>query len=274
MADKKRDYVNGRCCVFQPFDNGGEFDKRFDDVLVPAIEAADLEPYRVDRDAGSIIPVETLHKEIKSAAICVADITSRNPNVMYELGYAIAAGKDVVIISGPNADKYPFDIQHRGILSYSMRSISDFTQLGGKLTEKLSALLELRENAAEISAVSPVKESAGLQSHEFTALALLFANSDAAEGGVAIGWMKQEMRKAGFTEVGTRLALSRLVKLGYATFYWDNDGAERWAVYSVTESGETWMLQNQSKFQVRIHARPVSDDLVDSTGITDDDIPF
>jgi hypothetical protein len=107
MADEKpKNYINGRCCVFQPFDEG-VFDKRYEDVLVPAIEAAELEPYRVDRDAGSAIPVDTLHKEIRAATICVADITTRNPNVMYELGYALAAGKDVVIISGPNTESTP-----------------------------------------------------------------------------------------------------------------------------------------------------------------------
>jgi hypothetical protein len=149
MADKTREYANGRCCVFQPFDKG-DFDKRYDDVLVPAIEAADLEPYRVDRDAGSVIPVDTLHKEIRAATVCVADITTRNPNVMYELGYAIAAGKDVVIISGPNTETYPFDIQHRGILPYAVGSISDFKELGNKLTDKLKAILERQESTTEI----------------------------------------------------------------------------------------------------------------------------
>ena len=85
-------YANGRCCVFQPFD-GGDFDKRFDDVLAPAVEAAGMEPYRVNRDLGSTIPVETLHKEIRSAAICLADITTRNPNVMYELGTRSRMGR-------------------------------------------------------------------------------------------------------------------------------------------------------------------------------------
>ncbi len=154
-------------------------------MLAPAIEAADLEPYRVDRDAGSVIPVDTLHKEIKSATVCVADITTRNPNVMYELGYALAAGKNVVIISGPNPEKFPFDIQHREILSYSVGSISDFTELGQSLTAKLNAVLELRERTTEIAETSPVKESAGLQLHELTALALLLANSDTTNDGVA-----------------------------------------------------------------------------------------
>jgi len=34
------------CFMIQPFDSG-KFDKRFDDVYVPAIEAAGLEAYRV-----------------------------------------------------------------------------------------------------------------------------------------------------------------------------------------------------------------------------------
>ena len=64
---------------------------------------------------------------------------------MYELGFALAAGKDVVIISGPNTEKYPFDIQHGGILSYAVGSKSDFTELEKKLTEKLTAHLKLQE---------------------------------------------------------------------------------------------------------------------------------
>jgi nucleoside 2-deoxyribosyltransferase len=115
MERAEKSYQNGRCCVFQPFD-GGDFDKRFDEIIVPAIEAAGMEPYRVDRDAGAMIPIDTLHHEIRSAVICLADITTLNPNVMYELGYAIAGGKDVVLISGPATEKFPFDIQHRTVI--------------------------------------------------------------------------------------------------------------------------------------------------------------
>lgn len=151
-----KSFVNGRCCVFQPFDKG-DFDKRFDDVLVPAIESADMEPYRVDRDLGSTIPVDTLHQEIRSAAICIADITTRNPNVMYELGYAVALGKDVIIISGPSAEKYPFDIQHRGIITYAVGSPRDFKQLEETITAKLEAILDRQAKTNDIAATSPVK---------------------------------------------------------------------------------------------------------------------
>jgi hypothetical protein len=271
MTDKKRDFAKGRCCVFQPFDKG-DFDKRFEDVLVPAIEAADLEPYRVDRDAGSVIPVDTLHKEIRAAAVCVADITTRNPNVMYELGFAVASEKDVVIISGPNTEKYPFDIQHRGILSYAVGSISDFKELGRKLTERLYAVLERQESTTEILEASPVKESAGLQSHEYTALALLLASSDSTDDAVNANTLKQEMRKALFSDVATRLAISRLTTLGYMTSRWEHgDFDQRWTVYSITEAGEAWLVANQAKLELRIgRARQASN----STEITEDDIPF
>jgi hypothetical protein len=107
-----------------------------------------------------------------------------------------------------------------------------------------------------------------------TALAFLFANSDATGDEVAVNWIKQEMRKAGYTEVGTRLALSRLGNLGYVTSGWRDNGDERWAVYGVTQEGEAWLLENQSRLQVQVHSRRVPDDLVTATEITDDDIPF
>ncbi len=272
MADEKKNYSNGRCCVFQPFDKG-DFDKRFDDVLVPAIEAADMEPYRVDRDAGSVIPVDTLHREIRAATACVADITTRNPNVMYELGFAIAAGKDVVVISGPNSERYPFDIQHRGILSYAVGSISDFKELEQKLTAKLNAILDLREKTTEIVDASPVKESSGLQPHELTALALLLANCDSTADEVSASTFKQEMRKVGYSDVGTRVAIARLVKLGYvSSTLREGNYDQQWTAYSITEQGEEWLVENQTKLELRTRPRPMVPAHVNE--IKDEDIPF
>jgi len=47
------------CFVIQPFDSG-KFDKRFRDIFKPAIEAAGLEPYRVDDDPSVDIPIEAI----------------------------------------------------------------------------------------------------------------------------------------------------------------------------------------------------------------------
>src|SRR5262245_21786666 len=104
------------CFVIQPFD-GGPFDKRYDDVFVPAIQKAGLEPYRVDRDPAASIPIEEIEKNIRRADVCLADISLGNPNVWFELGYAIAAVKPVVLVCVHDATrKYPFDIQHRAVI--------------------------------------------------------------------------------------------------------------------------------------------------------------
>jgi hypothetical protein len=85
------------CFVIQPFD-GGKFDKRYDDIFAPAIATAGLEPYRVDRDPGVEVPVDDIHRGITTAAACLADITTDNPNVWFELGVAIASQRLVVIV--------------------------------------------------------------------------------------------------------------------------------------------------------------------------------
>ena len=63
------------CFVIQPFDSG-KFDKRFDDVYKPAIEAAGLDAYRVDRDPKVEIAIEAIEEGIRNSAICLADVTT------------------------------------------------------------------------------------------------------------------------------------------------------------------------------------------------------
>src|SRR5947208_2069199 len=65
------------CFVIQPFD-GGPFDKRYEDVLEPAIGDAHLEAYRVDRDPNASIPIEQIESGIRNAQVCLADITTDN----------------------------------------------------------------------------------------------------------------------------------------------------------------------------------------------------
>jgi hypothetical protein len=79
------------CFVMQPFD-GGMFDQRYSDDFEPAIRAAGLEPYRVDLDPTASMPIDQIESGIRRAAACFAEISTDNPNVWFELGYAIASG--------------------------------------------------------------------------------------------------------------------------------------------------------------------------------------
>lgn len=145
LLDAVRSCLNKRndtCFVIQPFD-AGKFDKRFEQVYKPAIEAAGLEAYRVDRDPRVDILFQAIEDGIRSAAVCLADITTDNPNVWYELGYAFASGRPVVMVCSSEERtgvRYPFDIQHRPVISFLAQAPDDFHELLTTITERIKAL--------------------------------------------------------------------------------------------------------------------------------------
>jgi hypothetical protein len=66
-----------RCFVIQPFDGGGPYDKRYKDVLLPAIKDADLDAYRVDEDRSSSIPIDDIEQVPLRAMLRILSISVR-----------------------------------------------------------------------------------------------------------------------------------------------------------------------------------------------------
>jgi hypothetical protein len=246
--------MQSRCCVFQPFD-GGIYDNRYDETIAPAIEDADLEPYRVDRDLGAVIPVEALHQQIKLAAICLADITTRNPNVMYEVGYAIASGHDVVLLCclDNTTEHLPFNIQHRGIIEYRTNVPSDFAKLKSDITARLNALIQKQASVERIVSASPVLSTNGLQPWEVAALAFILANRDSSDSGVPTYTVKSDLERAGYNSLAAGLALTGLTRKQYVVSDFSrDDNGEPYSVYRLTETGEDWLLENQDQLDLQV----------------------
>src|SRR4051794_31667569 len=110
------------------------FASEYEDVYATirtAVEGARREDpllcFRLDesRPAGHITP--RLLKEIETASLCIADLTGCRPNVMWEVGYAMALGKPTIIIT-QDAAGLPFDIKDMETLVYSRDRLS--TTLG------------------------------------------------------------------------------------------------------------------------------------------------
>lgn len=133
--------MDQKCFVIQPFDSS-KFDLRYREILKPAIEKAGLMPYRVDEDYGVRIPVESIENGIRLSSICLAEISTDNPNVWYELGYAIAYKKDVIMICSSQRKKFPFDVQHRSIIRYKTDSPSDIERLSKEITDKIKSYID------------------------------------------------------------------------------------------------------------------------------------
>ncbi|MGH9691982.1 MAG: hypothetical protein ACRD4C_13050, partial [Candidatus Acidiferrales bacterium] len=190
-----------RCFVIQPFDKG-PFDQRFDDVLVPAIKDADLEAYRVDKDPSVNIPIDSIETGIQDSEVCLADISLDNPNVWFEVGYAIAAKKGVVFICSETRDTpFPFDVQHHAITKYATASPRDFNELGRKITQRLKALLKSSEELGVIAKLSPTQETEGLAPHEVAALIILMEDSISPDASTSPREIKRRMQHAGFTDI-------------------------------------------------------------------------
>lgn len=239
------------CFVIQPFDSG-KFDKRFQDIYKPAIEAAGLEAYRVDHDPGVLVPIESIEKGIRLAAICLADITADNPNVWYELGYAFAAERPVVMVCSEErtGKKYPFDIQHRSIIPYSADSPSDFDKLRDNLTAKLMAIIKQDAVLDKIAEADPVTPIHGLSQPEILVLAVIAGDAYLPDRAATVNSVKRSAERAGITSMGFNLAVRRLLQKGLirAEEIWNDMEGEGYPGLAVADAGWEWIDTNDAQF--------------------------
>lgn len=241
-----------RCFVIQPFD-GGAFDKRYDDVIAPAISQAGLEPYRVDRDPSVAILIENIESEIRDSVVCLADITTDNPNVWFELGFAIACGKDVVLVCSAARDsRFPFDVQHRNIIKYAPESPRDFDVLSSRIVQHLASVVQKQRELQNISSLAPVRDTEGLSPHEVVALVVIMANRLTPESTVAPYKIRNDMASAGFTEIAVALSLVSLHQKKMIELVDEYDGRieERYKAYGITPAGIQWLLNNQDRLRL------------------------
>lgn len=261
-----------KCFVMQPFD-GGPFDKRYDDVFYPAINDAGLEPYRVDRDPSVSIPIDEIESGIRRSKLCLAEITTDNPNVWFELGYAIGVRKEVVLVcSDERTSRFPFDVQHRNIIRYKTESSQDFQQLRENITNRIQAIQKKIIAIDSTSQISPVAETEGLSPHEMVALVTIMQNSFMTGGTVSAWTIQQDMNSAGFTDIAVGLALKSLSKKGMILTETDhNQDGDPFSIYGMNSTGEDWLIQNQDKLVLKKEKKP-NNNIPNST--KPDDIPF
>jgi len=258
------------CFVIQPFD-GGRFDKRFADVFSPAIKAAGLEPYRVDHDPSVSIPIDDIQAGIENSDVCLADITTDNPNVWFELGYAIAAQREVVLVcSDERAAKFPFDVQHRSIIRYSTDSSSDFESLRAKIQSRLEATLQRSEKLGQVARIQSVASLEGLDQHHVATLVAVAEEVDSPDSGASVYEIRSSMEKAGFTKIATTLGLKALLDSGMLESYEDSGyNGDPFIAYRVTDRGMAWLSDNQDKLTLLRR-----DEASASVAVTELDIPF
>lgn len=133
------------CFVMMPFASPiGDY---YSSIYKPAIEKAKLVPVRADNEifgAGKIM--DQVWSGINAAKVLVAELTTKNPNVFYELGIAHALQKPVVLVSS-NGDDVPFDLKHIRVIYYDKNDPFWGQKLLNKVAENIISALKNPEEA-------------------------------------------------------------------------------------------------------------------------------
>jgi hypothetical protein len=112
------------------------FDSKFGDIYELGIKAACVGAggycERVDEQIFENSILDRIYNQISKADLIVADMTDRNPNVFYEVGYAHALGKRVILLT-QNAKDIPFDLVHYPHIVYEGK----ITQLKPNLEKRV-----------------------------------------------------------------------------------------------------------------------------------------
>ncbi len=114
---------NKDCFIIMPIADTDGYDKGhfthvYDDIIRPAVEMTEFTPRRADEvKETNFIHLDILTKLI-DAPIAICDLSSRNPNVLFELGIRQAFDKPVVLIQERGTPKI-FDIGPLRYLEYS-----------------------------------------------------------------------------------------------------------------------------------------------------------
>jgi hypothetical protein len=96
-----------------------DLDKSYRLLIKPVVEGKGLVCVRADeiRHSGAIdVP---MYRELLTAAVVVADLSTANPNALYELGIRHALRPRTTIVISENKLPYPFDLNHVAITSYT-----------------------------------------------------------------------------------------------------------------------------------------------------------
>lgn len=236
-----------KCFVAMPIDEPHEtFHKRFETTYSNAISEAGFKPYRVDQDPSVENILERIIDEIKAAKAVFADISNDNANVWFEVGYALALDKPLIMVCDRSirTGEYPFDVSHRNIVEFKPESLKDFENLQKDISQRLKAIVQKRKNMTAVKIFNT--DTDGLSPMEIAALISVFQNQEGCSSDVTFSNIRDDMHSAGFNRLAVNLALTSLQNSGYITSYSVENDWSRYLVYSVTDDGYSWLSENKN----------------------------
>lgn len=149
---------NKNCFVIMPIADcdgyeKGHFAHVYNDIIKPAIEKTEFSAIRADEvKETNLIHLDILRKLI-DAPIAVCDLSTRNPNVLFELGIRQAFDRPVVLIQEKGTPKI-FDIAPLRYLEYSKEmKYHEVIESQKSLQEAIEATKGVENDAGNINSI-------------------------------------------------------------------------------------------------------------------------
>src|SRR5688572_26904977 len=117
----------------------GDFDAGFKGLRAPAIEGARIETLRADEEMAGGIIHKPMYERLILCDYAVADLTTANANVFYELGIRHAVKPCTTITVFSSQSKLPFDLNFLRCLPYGWNgsALTDVEKDRAALTAQL-----------------------------------------------------------------------------------------------------------------------------------------
>ncbi len=268
------------CFVIQEFDEGGTFDRRYSETVAPTLQKVGVRPQRADQILGLQPVVEKIESAIRGAHICVADVSTDNPNVWLEVGYALALDRPTVILCDKAMRKrLPFDIQHRPVIFYRTDSRSGFDELEKELLKNVKNELDRSSrirHAPVLKAGATTLED--LKDYEVAMLSTLLALWATPKNGGTHSDLQGKLNSMGLNDVALALGITKLTQKGYVqkqTVEEQDSWGNSWQneVFQITPDGIAWIQAHEDQIEIREAKEPTSCHTSVDTADTDD-LPF
>ena len=141
------------CFVLMPFgekrDAAGaviNFDAVYHDLIVPAVEAAGMDPLRANEEMDGGIIHKALFERLILCEYAVADLTTANANVFYELGVRHAVRQwSTILLFSKGGSQLPFDVAPLRALPYVLGADGRPTEIESTCGVLVARLHEARQ---------------------------------------------------------------------------------------------------------------------------------
>jgi tetratricopeptide (TPR) repeat protein len=144
------------CFVLMPFgkkpDAGGtlvDFDAVYHELIAPAIRLADLDPLRADEEMTGGIIHKPMFERLLLCPYAVADLSTANANVFYELGVRHAVRPYSTVLIFGESGRLPFDVAPLRAIPYKLTPSGTPDAMASTEENLVAALQEARKNTAD-----------------------------------------------------------------------------------------------------------------------------